>query len=182
MSKKVKALVVVDMQNDFITGALANPAAEDIIEKVAARVRQAREEGIEVFWTQDAHRGDYLDTQEGRNLPVEHCIAGTKGWEIVPELDVLVGKYDKLYEKNTFGSIVLAEDLARYYKDDPDAVIEFCGVCTDICVISNVMLAKAHLPENTVRVDAELVAGITPETHKAALDAMKMCQVEIVGE
>ena len=169
-----KLLVVVDMQNDFVTGALANPDAEKIIPSIAEYIENF--DGDVVF-TKDTHLDDYMKTQEGKKLPVPHCICGTEGWEIVPELR----KYERRsgiapFNKPTFGST----ELARYaFREDYDEIY-FCGVCTGICVISNVALVKAFCPETSVKVIERLCACVTPTTHKTAIEAMKTFQVDIV--
>ena len=156
-----KILVVVDMQNDFIDGALGTKEAVAIVPKVAEKIRTF--DG-EVIFTRDTHEENYTETQEGRNLPVPHCIRGTKGWEICPELEVL--RKTEAIDKPTF---------------EPIESITFVGLCTDICVISNAMLTKAFLPEVPLRVDAACCAGVTPESHRNALEAMKMCQIQVEG-
>lgn len=174
MAKNV--LAVIDMQNDFIDGALGTKEAEAIVEKVAAQIRDF--EG-EVVYTRDTHFEDYLRTQEGVKLPVEHCIKETEGWELREEVRQAGAGETKIFDKPTFGSV----ELAEYLKNMADLEsITLIGLCTDICVISNALVIKAFLPEVTVRVNAECCAGVTPESHRNALEAMKMCQVEIVGE
>ena len=168
-----KILVVVDMQTDFIDGALGTPEAVKIVPYVKNRIENF--DG-KVFFTRDTHFEDYLSTQEGRHLPVKHCIKGTPGWQIHPELDVL--RTTDPIDKVTFGSSVLPEILKA---ENPESVT-FMGLCTDICVISNVMLTKAFFPEVPVIVDAAGCAGVTPESHNNALAAMKMCQVTVINE
>ena len=170
----MKILVVVDMQNDFIDGALGTPEAVSIV----PYVKQVIEffDG-KVLFTRDTHFSDYMDTQEGKNLPVPHCIKDTDGWRIRRELDAL--RKTPAIDKITFGS----KDLVDILKGEPSIEsITFVGLCTDICVISNVMLTKAFFPEIPLIVDAKACAGVTPESHKNALAAMKMCQVRIVNE
>lgn len=167
-------LVVVDMQRDFIDGALGTPEAVQIVPYVKELIEHF--DG-KVFFTRDTHFPDYMDTQEGKNLPVPHCIKGTPGWEIHPELEVL--RQTDAIDKLTFGSSELPQVLA---KEDNIASITFIGLCTDICVISNVMITKAFFPEIPLFVDAKACAGVTPESHKNALEAMKMCQVTIINE
>lgn len=170
----MKILVVVDMQKDFIDGALGTPEAVKIVPYVKECIEAF--EG-KVLFTRDTHFDQYMDTQEGKNLPVKHCIKGTPGWEIHPELEAL-RKTDPI-DKITFGSAELPEILAR---EDAIESITFLGLCTDICVISNVMITKAFFPEVPLIVDAKGCAGVTPESHKNALAAMKMCQVQIINE
>lgn len=170
----MKILVVVDMQNDFIDGALGTPEAVSIV----PYVKQVIEffDG-KVLFTRDTHFADYMDTQEGKNLPVPHCIKDTDGWRIRKELDAL--RKTPAIDKITFGS----KDLVDILKGEPSIEsITFVGLCTDICVISNVMLVKAFFPEIPLIVDAKACAGVTPESHQNALAAMKMCQVRIVNE
>ena len=170
----MKILVVVDMQNDFIDGALGTPEAVAIVPYVKQVIENF--DG-NVLFTRDTHFDNYMDTQEGKNLPVRHCIKGTSGWEIHPELEVL--RKTEPLDKVTFGSSELPQILAR--EQDLESVT-FLGLCTDICVISNVMITKAFFPEVPVIVDAKGCAGVTPESHKNALAAMRMCQVNVINE
>ena len=170
-------LVVVDMQNDFIDGALGTKEAVAIVPKVKEKIEHF--EGI-VLFTRDTHTQEYMETQEGRNLPVPHCIKGTDGWQIRPELDVL--RKTPAIDKVTFGSSLLPETLLALDAENPIETITFIGLCTDICVISNVMITKAFLPEVPVIVDAACCAGVAPESHKNALEAMKVCQVKVENE
>lgn len=172
-----KFLIVVDMQNDFIDGALGTPEAVAIVDNVKAKIK-----GFDgkVIFTRDTHFADYLTTQEGRNLPVEHCIKDTDGWQIRKELDKL-RKTDAV-DKPTFGSAELGFMLKDENEKEEIESVTLIGLCTDICVISNAMLIKAFLPETKVIADAACCAGVTPESHKTALNAMKMCQIEIENE
>ena len=163
-------LIVVDMQNDFIDGALGTPEAVAIVDKVKEKIENF--DG-KVYYTRDTHFENYLDTREGKNLPVPHCIKGTDGWQITDKLEGL--RSDGVIDKPTFGSVALQNYLV---KQKPDSVT-LVGLCTDICVISNAMLIKAALPEKDIRVDAACCAGVTPESHRRALEAMRMCQIEI---
>lgn len=171
----MKVLVVVDMQNDFIDGALGTPEAAAIVPKAAEKIRAW--DGL-VYATQDTHEADYLTTQEGRNLPVEHCMVGTHGWEIAPAIQEAFSDVTYL-TKSAFGSRYLAETLAIVNQHQPIEEIELVGLCTDICVISNALLLKAFLPETPIAVDASCCAGVTPESHENALRAMQMCQIRI---
>ena len=167
-------LIVVDMQNDFIDGALGTPEAVGIVPYVKERI-----EGFDgpVYFTRDTHFENYMDSQEGQNLPVPHCIEGTPGWQIRSELDAL--RKTPAIDKVTFGS----KDLVEVLKAEGDiGSVTFLGLCTDICVISNVMVVKAFFPEVPLYVDAAGCAGVTPESHKNALAAMKMCQVKTLNE
>ncbi len=168
-------LIVIDMQNDFIDGALGSDAAQAIVPYVIDRVRNF--DGT-VLFTRDTHRENYLDTQEGKHLPVPHCIRGTKGWELHPDLEAL--RQTEPIDKVTFGAAALPAILAGLADLDPIRSITFLGLDTDICVISNVLLTKAYFPEIPLRVDSKGCAGVTPESHQNALDAMRACQVEIL--
>ncbi len=170
-------LVVVDMQNDFVTGALGTPEAAAIADAV---VRRASSFDGEVVFTLDTHFDNYLNTQEGKNLPVPHCIRKSEGWQLIPELEKLRAERSYLvFEKPAFGSIDLMNYLAQCDAYEPIESIELIGVCTDICVVSNALLIKAALPEIPVIVDSALCAGVTPEAHEAALATMRSCQVEV---
>lgn len=171
-----KILVVVDMQNDFIDGAIGTPEAVAIVENVKARIREY--DKADVFLTMDTHFPEYLQTQEGRNLPVEHCIRGTDGWKIRSDIAELLTDA-RVYEKPTFGSVALAKDIAEIAAKE-EIEIELLGLCTDICVVSNALLLKANMPEVKITVDHTCCAGVTPESHEAALMTMQMCQIGIV--
>ena len=169
-------LVVVDMQNDFIDGALGTPEAVAIVPKVM--VKMMNFDGL-VLATRDTHGEDYLERQEGKKLPVAHCIKGTHGWEIKDEIQQLL--ISQPIDKPTFGSEALGKVLKDLNNDvEPIDSITLVGLCTDICVISNAMLLKAFLPEVPIMVDASCCAGVTPESHERALEAMKACQIEII--
>ena len=170
-----KILIVVDMQNDFIDGALGTPEAVAIVENVKAKIREY--DPADVFVTMDTHSPDYLNTQEGRNLPVEHCIKGSVGWLVRRDIAGLLDGA-KVYEKPTFGSTALAKDIAELAAKE-DIGIEVIGLCTDICVVSNALLLKAFMPEVTISVDPKCCAGVTPDSHEAALKTMQMCQIMI---
>lgn len=172
-----KLLIVVDMQKDFIDGALGTAEAVAIVPKVKEKI--ANHDG-EVLFTRDTHEENYMETQEGRNLPVPHCIRGTDGWQICNELAPLVT--EPIIDKVTFGSSELGAYLREKNAQEPIEEITLVGLCTDICVISNAMIAKAFLPEVPVRVDAACCAGVTPESHANALAAMKMCQIAVENE
>ena len=168
-----KAIVVVDMQNDFVDGALGTPEAQEMLPRLAAKLEKEQAAGTALIFTMDTHGMDYLTTQEGQKLPVEHCIRGTAGWEIAPALQPFVREAAAVIEKPTFGATELP-DLLRDYDE-----IELVGLCTDICVISNALLLKAFYPEKPISVDASCCAGVTVESHEDALRAMKMCQVDV---
>ena len=171
-------LVVVDMQNDFVTGPLGTPEARTILPKVAEKVKNFPGR---VLFTRDTHEENYLESREGKVLPVPHCIRGTRGWEICPELETL--RKEEPVDKPTFGSTGLGEVLrAADQYGEKIGKITLAGVCTDICVISNALLLRAFLPEAEIAVDAACCAGVTPESHQTALRAMKACQIAIENE
>lgn len=171
-------LVVVDMQNDFVTGPLGTPEARTILPKVAEKVKNFPGR---VLFTRDTHEENYLESREGKVLPVPHCIRGTRGWEICPELETL--RKEEPVDKPTFGSTGLGEVLrAADQYGEKIGKITLVGVCTDICVISNALLLRAFLPEAEIAVDAACCAGVTPESHQTALRAMKACQIAIENE
>ena len=167
-------LVVVDMQNDFIDGALGTKEAVAIVDHVVEKVKNF--EGT-VLFTRDTHFENYMETQEGRNLPVPHCIKGTEGWMIRKELEAL--RTTEAIDKVTFGSMEFGPMLQKMNEENPINTITFVGLCTDICVISNVMIAKAFLPEVPIIVDAKGCAGVSVETHNNALSAMEVCQIKV---
>ena len=169
-----KILVVVDMQNDFIDGALGTAEAVAIVPKVAEKIKNF--DGT-VIYTRDTHEENYMETQEGKNLPVPHCIRGTEGWQIRTELQQAGAE---VVDKPTFGSRILAEKLVEMNREEAIESITLIGLCTDICVISNAFVIKAFLPETPIFVDAACCAGVTPESHARALEAMKVCQIAVV--
>lgn len=168
-----KLLIVVDMQKDFISGVLGTQQAQEIIPAVLARIENAKEQGETIVFTRDTHEENYLSTQEGKNLPVVHCVKGTDGWQIDERI---YSDGFKIFDKGTFGSI----DLAKYVYDGAFDSVELIGVCTDICVISNAMLIKAFCPEISVSVRSNCCAGVTPDSHNNALKAMATCQIKIL--
>ena len=171
----MKVLIVVDMQNDFVDGVLGSQEAVEMIDTAVETINSF--DG-KVFYTQDTHGEDYLDTEEGRHLPVVHCIKGSEGWKIHPKIEkALLLKDATGIEKSTFGSEKL---MGIIEKEVPEVEsITLIGICTDICVISNAMLAKAHFQNTPVTVISSACAGVTPESHENALAAMKMCHIEI---
>lgn len=174
-----KLLIVVDMQKDFVDGALGSAEAVAIVDNVVAKIRDF--DG-DVLVTYDTHSDDYMDTQEGKNLPVPHCIKGTTGWQLDARVQAaLEQRAYAVVEKPTFGSTALPEYIRAHY-DPADVSIELVGLCTDICVVSNALLLKAHFLETPIVVDASCCAGVTVDSHKAALLTMKMCQVYVTGE
>lgn len=173
-----KILVVVDMQNDFITGSLGTPEAVEVLGRVEHKVKFLPEDTGTIF-TMDTHYSGYLNTLEGKMLPVEHCIRNTEGW-LIP--DCLLKHYASplIIHKPTFGSLDLMGYLRDMCEEFPIEEIEFCGLCTDICVISNVLMCRANFPDMKIVVDSSLCAGVTPEKHEAALEVMRSCQVEVI--
>ena len=171
-----KILVVVDMQNDFVDGALGTKEAQNIVKNVAEKIKSYDD----IFVTYDTHFENYTETAEGRKLPVPHCIKGTDGWKLNAEvLNALSGKNYTEVEKITFGSVKLPELIAEYAGDE-DFSVELVGLCTDICVVSNALILKANFPEKEITVDATCCAGVSPQTHKASLDTMRCCQINII--
>lgn len=168
-----KVLIVVDAQNDFVTGVLGSEEAQAAIPYIQEKIREYQNDG-KIFFTQDTHDELYLQTQEGKHLPVPHCIQDTEGWELCKDINTSIGT---LITKKTFGSNILPMML---YEDRQDIVsIELVGFCTDICVISNALILKAYYPEIPMKVYAPACAGVTVEKHKAALEVMRSCQIEV---
>ncbi|MDR1016704.1 MAG: cysteine hydrolase [Coriobacteriales bacterium] len=189
MEKPQDFLVVVDMQVDFVSGALGTPEARAIVPAVCAKIRAWPGR---LALTMDTHGADYLKTQEGHYLPIEHCVKDQPGWQLVPEIAAELAKRrtdlaaspaslssEQRFAKRTFGSVELAQYLTTEHARQPIDVIELVGLCTDLCVISNALLLKAYLPEVPLRVDASCCAGATPKGHQTALAALKVCQVEV---
>jgi nicotinamidase-related amidase len=168
----MKILIVVDMQNDFIDGSLGTPEAVAIVPAVINKIKQYEDDGNLIIYTKDTHFDDYLDSREGRNLPIMHCIKGTSGHDIPADI---LRSHKTVFEKLTFGSVELISYLESLEFDS----VELIGLCTDICVVSNALMVKAHFPEIEVSVDSSCCAGVTPETHEAAITTMKMCQINI---
>ena len=176
----MKLLIVVDMQNDFIDMALGTPEAQTIIPNVKAKVKQYVENGDKVVYTRDTHTKDYLNTAEGKRLPVPHCIQFSEGWQIrgevyefgAPIVDKVTFGYDAWMHYLTYNEVINTPDELES--------IEVVGLCTDICVISNAMILKAQFHETPIIVDSSCCAGVTPESHARALGAMKMCQIEVI--
>ena len=174
-----KVLVVVDMQKDFVDGTLGTKEAIGIVDNVVSKIKSF--DGM-IFATLDTHYDDYMETSEGKKLPVPHCIRMTNGWMLNEKVkSALFDKNYKTIEKGTFGSTSLVNEISSIKSND-DIEIELVGLCTDICVVSNALLLKAYLPETKITVDASCCAGVTPKSHKAALDTMKMCQIDVIGE
>lgn len=176
MNKNV--LVVIDVQNDFIDGALGSKEAQEALPRIIERVKGFQGQ---VFATKDTHFDGYLETQEGKNLPVPHCIKGTNGWDFPEELaELMEEKAARVFEKTTFGSVDLAQELKRRFDQGKIESVEFVGFCTDICVVSNALLVKAESPELPIVVDARCCAGVTTEKHQNALDVLESCQVRVL--
>ena len=171
-----KILLVIDMQNDFIDGALGTSEAENIVQNVVDKIKKYPKENV--FATKDTHEEDYLSTREGRYLPVKHCIRGTSGWDLNSAIQELIPD-DHIFEKGTFGSVELAAKLKEIASKE-DIAVEMVGICTDICVISNALLIKAYLPETDITVDSSCCAGVTPLKNNAALETMKSCQIDVI--
>lgn len=187
----MKVLVAVDLQNDFIDGALGTKDAQAIVPNVIEKLKNVNRDETLILFTKDTHYENYLDTLEGKMLPVPHCIENTEGWSIKKEISSIVDGATGLVSstgeiinsriyKNTFGSDVLRDFLVE--NKGVIEEVEFIGLCTDICVISNVLMARQALPNTKIIVDASCCAGVTSETHKAALETMKMCQITVIGE
>ena len=173
-------LIVVDMQKDFIDGSLGTEEAQGIVEKVKEKILSYPKD--RVYATLDTHGEDYLSTQEGKRLPVPHCIKGTEGWGLHPMLKDLILP-DHFFEKGSFGSLRLAESMRELFRQQDNiegASIELVGLCTDICVVSNALLLKAFLPEIPISVDSSCCAGVTKEKHLAALETLRSCQIEVL--
>ena len=173
-----KILIVIDMQNDFIDAALGTKEAQAIVGAVMEKIRSYPAE--DVIATMDTHGENYMQTQEGKYLPVPHCIRGSEGWQIRPEIaELLTGA--GIYEKPTFGSTALAADL-KALSEKEEIELELVGLCTDICVVSNALLLKACMPEVKITVDASCCAGVTPAKHLAALETMRSCQIQVIHD
>lgn len=171
----MKILLVIDMQNDFINGALGTIEAVKIVDKVVEKVKNFKGE---VLFTRDTHQEDYLSTEEGKHLPIVHCIEGTKGWQITDKLLPYVN--EKVFNKATFGSVELESFLKSLSNKENIESITLVGLCTDICVISNALLLKSNFPNIPIYVEETLCAGVTPDSHNKAIDAMKMCHIDII--
>ena len=169
-------LIVVDIQKDFVDGALGTAEAVAMVDNAAKKIEKF---SGDIFVTFDTHFDNYMETAEGEKLPVPHCIKGTSGWELDKTIaKALEGKDFTRVEKLTFGSVELPERVRKLVGDE-DFDITLIGLCTDICVVSNALILKANFPEKDIYVDSTCCAGVTPETHSAALNTMKMCQINI---
>lgn len=170
-----KALIVIDMQNDFVTGSLGTREAEAIVEPARKKIGKCIGEGYTIFFTRDTHGEKYLETKEGKKLPIVHCVKGTKGWEIADALAAFVPQAACVFDKSTFGSAAMTHAVSAQGFDE----IELIGLCTDICVVSNALLLKAAMPEKEIIVDASCCAGVTKKSHEEALNTMEMCQITV---
>lgn len=176
-----KILIIVDMQNDFVTGTLGTPEAQTIIPAVINKINNHKGP---IIFTQDTHSDNYLTTLEGKNLPIPHCIEGTPGHDIIPEIKTKSGYEKHSILKSTFGvdwHNVIESSVMRNTLEETDEII-IIGVCTDICVVSNAIILRAMYPNKQITVDASCCAGVTPEKHTAAIETMKSCQINIIGE
>ena len=178
--KNGKYLIAVDLQKDFIDGALGTGEALAIVPAVCTRIRECREAGYTIIATLDTHEDNYMETREGKRLPVPHCIRNTEGWRIRPEVAEALGRDALLVEKPTFGSVRLPQIIRDTSGGDDPEVIELLGLCTDICVVSNALLLKAAFPETEFTVHADCCAGVTPAKHEAALETMRSCQISVI--
>ena len=177
-------LIVIDMQKDFVDGALGTPEAVEIVPAAAEKILAYAHRGDVIIATRDTHGENYLDTQEGRNLPVVHCVRDTPGWQLDETIAAVLPKGTIMVDKPTFGSTELAEIVGRYVEEygQENVNVELIGLCTDICVVSNALLLKAHYYEMPMSVDPRCCAGVTPEKHAAALETMASCQIRILGQ
>lgn len=178
----MKVLVVIDMQKDFVTGVLGNVETSAVVKNVCATIDSFKKQKSDdlILYTLDTHGDNYLSTQEGSRLPVPHCIKGTDGWKLVPEVEATIGEKAIKVEKITFGSTELSNEIRHAADGKNIDEILLIGVCTDICVISNAMILKAEFPDVTIKVIAESCAGVTPDSHITALNAMKACQIDVI--
>jgi nicotinamidase-related amidase len=185
----MKALIVIDMQNDFITGSLGSSDAEAIVPAVIEKIKECKSKGYEIIATRDTHYDDYEATLEGVKLPIRHCIYNTEGWQIADDvskaIDFDIDMYnDHIINKNTFGYKYWLNVFTAFTDDKDEEIeeVEICGLCTDICVISNALILRASFPDLPITVDAKCCAGTSVEAHKAALTAMKSCQIDVINE
>lgn len=180
MVDELKVLIVVDMQNDFIDGEVGSKEAQEIVPKVCEKIKEYQKEDCKVIFTMDTHYENYLETYEGKNLPVVHCVKGTKGWQIKDDLKEVLERPSSTVHKYTFAEPFLRNLIDEVQmKSKTDLEIELVGVCTDICVVSNALLLKAYFPDIDISVDASCCAGTSVDNHNAALQTMKSCQIKI---
>lgn len=176
MPKKI--LIVIDMQNDFITGSLGTKEAVQIVDNVKNKILSYDKQNV--YATRDSHNDDYLTTEEGKNLPIKHCIIGSEGHEIIDELKPLIDEKN-IINKPTFGSVELANKIKEIYDNNNGNIeVEICGLCTDICVVSNALILKAYMPELKILLDAKCTAGVTEDLKKSAINTMESCQINII--
>ena len=185
-----KVLIVVDMQNDFIDGALGTLEAREIVPNIKKKIEEYKDLGYDIIFTRDTHQENYLETTEGKNLPVKHCVKNTDGWKISEELNTVIATH--IIDKPTFGFVDWVTYLSEFnvieglYDNETQEImpekIEIVGVCSGICVASNALILKSLYPDTEITVDASCCACVTPDSHKAALLTMKMCQINVVGE
>ncbi len=173
-----RCLIVIDFQKDFISGSLGFPEAENLAAPIAEKIRSYRENGDSILFTFDTHDQDYLETQEGKHLPIEHCIRGTEGHRLHPEIEKLRRPEDICFKKNTFGSI----DLCDYMRQHKFSSIELCGLVSNICVISNAVICKTAQPETPIYLDPRCTAAADPEANAAAIKVMEGLQVNIIAQ
>ena len=181
MNASVEILVVVDMQKDFVDGALGTKEAVGILPCVVAKIEEYKAKGGVILPTLDTHGDNYMDTSEGKNLPVAHCIKGSEGWNLHPTVAAVLPESARMLEKPTFGSTELVNVVGEYVAQygEKNVHVELIGICTDICVVSNALLLKANFYEMPISLDSACCAGVTPATHDAALTTMKMCQIAV---
>ena len=181
MSARVEILVVVDMQKDFVDGALGSPEAVAILPNVVNKIEEYKARGGVILATLDTHGDNYMDTSEGKNLPVVHCVKGSEGWKLHPAVAAALPESARVLEKPTFGSTELVKVVGEYVTQygEENVSVELIGICTDICVVSNALLLKANFYEMPLSLDTSCCAGVTPATHDAALTTMKMCQIAV---
>ena len=177
--REARFLIVVDMQNDFIDGSLGTAEAQAIVDRAAEHIRRAMDEGVTVIATLDTHTPDYINTSEGRHLPVVHCVKGTPGWQLNPKIEAALMDAVRV-EKPTFGSVRLPELIRNQIVPEDEVTIELIGLCTDICVVSNALLLKASFPDAAIAVNPACCAGVTPARHEAALETMRSCQIDLL--
>ena len=178
----MKILIVIDMQNDFINGSLGTKEALAILKRVRKKIGKYKNKKSLIFVTYDTHKKDYLKTLEGKKLPIIHCIKNTKGWELNPSIEESLKDCENVHriEKETFGYSNWIEELKKFVALEDIEEIEICGLCTDICVVSNALILRALFKDIPIKVDSSCCAGVTPESHKAALETMEMCQIDII--
>ena len=181
--KTMNILLVIDMQKDFVDQALGTPEALAIVPNVVAKINEYKARGDVIIATRDTHADSYMDTQEGKNLPVVHCVEETDGWQLDDAVQAAMPEDATIVNKPTFGSTDLVKIIGEYVAQygQPNVHVEIIGLCTDICVVSNALLQKAFYPEMPITLDAKCCAGVTPATHDAAIATMRMCQINVIN-